>query len=165
MQQGGSVSSMTNRYALRAGVLKETLWGREEADENGVPVSLAKGGGLIFPGVRVVAGDTVPNDVRVTAQSYHRGLSGIAEAFVYDASFVKLREVRLGYAVPGHLTSRMRLARMSVAVVGRNLFLWSDVPHIDPETALNPGNAQGFEYGQLPSPRSIGLSISVTPGL
>ena len=164
-QMGGSVSSMTNRYALRAGVLKETLWGREEADENGVPLSIAAGGGLIFPGVKVVGGDTVPNDIPATAQNYHRGLSGLAEAFVYDATFVKLREVRLGYDVPRHLTSRMRLARMSVAVVGRNLFLWSDVPHIDPETALNPGNAQGFEYGQLPSPRSIGFSISVTPGL
>ena len=39
---------------------------------------------------------------------------------------------------------------MSLALVGRNLMLWADVPNIDPETALNSGNAQGFEWGQLP---------------
>ncbi len=164
-QQGGSVSSMTNRYGTRSGVLAATLWGREEYDQNGVPIATSAGGGLIVPGVKVVAGDTVPNDIRTAAQSYHRSLSGITEAFVYDASFVKLREVRLGYDVPQDLTNRMGLARMSLALVGRNLFLWSDVPNIDPETAFNPGNAQGFEYGQLPSARSIGFTISVTPNL
>jgi hypothetical protein len=48
-------------------------------------------------------------------------------------------------------------------VIGRNLLLWSDAPHIDPETALNSGNAQGYEYGQLPSARSIGFAITVRP--
>jgi hypothetical protein len=150
-------------YGTRSGVLANTVLGREEADANGAPITPANGGGLIVPGVRVVSGDTVPNTVRVTAQSYHRGLTGLHENFVYDASFTKLREVRLGYDVPRSLTSRMRMARMSLALVGRNLILWSDVPHIDPETAFNPGNVQGFEYSQPPSARSIGFSITVTP--
>ncbi len=45
---------------------------------------------------------------------------------------------------------------MNLAFVARNLFLWTDVPNIDPETAFNPGNAQGFEWGQFPSARSFG---------
>jgi hypothetical protein len=113
--------------------------------------------------VKVVGGDTLPNDIRVSAQDYHRGLSGIAEPFTYDASFVKLREVRLAYQVPRSLTNRMGVSRMNLALVGRNLFLWTDVPNIDPETSFNPGNAQGYEWGQFPSARSIGLSLSVTP--
>ncbi|HSJ07867.1 MAG TPA: SusC/RagA family TonB-linked outer membrane protein [Longimicrobiales bacterium] len=162
-QSGGSIYSLTNVYGTRSGVLSNTVLGREEADANGAPITPANGGGLIVPGVRVVAGDTVPNTVRVAAQSYHRGLTGLHENFVYDASFTKLREVRLGYDVPRSLTSRMRMARMSLALVGRNLILWSDVPNIDPETAFNPGNVQGFEYSQPPSARSIGFSITVTP--
>ncbi len=162
-QQGGSVFSMTNRYGNRAGVLESSLWGRELYDAQGVPLPTSEGGGLIVPGVKVVAGDTLPNDIRVTAQNYHRGLSGIGEAFTYDASFVKLREIRIGYQVPRSMTDRMGVSQMSLAFVGRNLFLWTDVPNIDPETAFNPGNAQGYEWGQFPSARSFGFSVSVSP--
>ena len=76
---------------------------------------------------------------------------------------MKLREVRLGFQVPRDFTDRLRVSRMSVAFIGRNLFLWTDVPNIDPETAFNPGNAQGYEWGQFPSARSFGLSVSLTP--
>lgn len=162
-QQGGSVFSMTNRYGVRSGVLKMSLKGRELYDEDGVPLAPEEGGGLIVPGVRLVNGSYVPNDIRVAAQDYWRGLSGIAEPFTYDATFVKLREIRLGYEVPRRFTDNMRVSRMSLALVGRNLFLWTDVPNIDPETAFNPGNAQGYEWGQFPSARSFGLSLSVTP--
>jgi hypothetical protein len=164
VQRGGSIYSLTSLYGYRAGVLIETVGGREEADSLGRPLTPANGGGLIVPGVRVVAGDTVPNEVRVTAQNYWRGLAGLREPFTFDASFMKLREVRIGYDLPRTVTNRLGLAAAHVAVMGRNLFLWSDVPHIDPETALNAGNAQGFEYGQQPSARSIGFSLSLTPG-
>jgi TonB-linked SusC/RagA family outer membrane protein len=163
-RQGGTVFSMTNRYGERSGVLALSLPGREEHDANGVPIPTSEGGGLVVPGVMVVAGDTVPNTIRTAAQSYHRSLSGIAEAFAYDASFVKLREVRLGIEVPQSFTDRIGVAQMSLALIGRNLLLWADIPNIDPETALNSGNAQGFEWGQLPSQRSYGLTISITPG-
>jgi TonB-linked SusC/RagA family outer membrane protein len=162
-QQGGSVFSMTNRYGVRSGVLQMSTKGRELYDENGVPLPPDEGGGLIVPGVRVVGTDTIPNDIRVAAQDYWRGLSGIAEPFTYDASFVKLREVRLGYRVPQRFTDMLRVAQMNVALIGRNLFLWTDVPNIDPETAFNPGNAQGYEWGQFPSVRSFGFSVSVVP--
>jgi TonB-linked SusC/RagA family outer membrane protein len=163
-QRGGSIYSLTNVYGTRAGVLSNTLLGREQVDSLGVPVTPANGGGLIVPNsVRVIAGDTVPNETRVTAQAYHRGLTGIHEQFVYDATFTKLREVRVATDVPRAWTNRLRVSRMSVALLGRNLMLWSDVPHIDPETAFNPGNAQGFEYSQPPSARSIGFSITIMP--
>jgi TonB-linked SusC/RagA family outer membrane protein len=163
VQRGGSIYSLTNLYGYRSGVLIETVQGREQADSLGRPITPANGGGLVVDGVRVVAGDTVPNDVRVTAQAYWRGLAGLREPFVFDASFVKLRELRVGIDLPRSLTDRMGMAQASVALIGRNLFLWSDVPHIDPETALDAGNAQGYEYGQLPSSRSIGFTITVTP--
>ncbi|HEX2078930.1 MAG TPA: SusC/RagA family TonB-linked outer membrane protein [Longimicrobium sp.] len=157
VRRGGSLYSLTNAYGRRSGVLAVTVQGRETAH------ALADGGGLVVPGVRVVNGDTVPNDIRVTAQAYHRGLVNIAEEHTYDASFVKLREVRLGYAVPQRFARRMRVQGMSLAVIGRNLALWTDVPNVDPETAFNAGNVQGFEYSQMPSSRSIGFSLSVTP--
>jgi hypothetical protein len=144
---GGNIFSMTNMHGRRSGVLYESLRGRETAH------TIADGGGFIVPGVKVVAGDTVPNDIRVTAQAYHKGISSsttIHEEWLYDATFVKLRELRLGYAVPASFTRRFGVEGMRVALIGRNLALWADAPNIDPETAFNASNVQGFEYGQLP---------------
>jgi outer membrane receptor protein involved in Fe transport len=150
---GGNIFSLTNVYGSRSGVLAETLLGREERNDTS----------YIVPGVRVVNGDTVVNDRKVTAQAYHKSLTNISEHWVYDATFVKLREVRLGYDVPTAFSRRMGVRGLSVALVGRNLALWTDVPNIDPETSFNASNVQGFEYGQLPSARSVGFNISVTP--
>jgi hypothetical protein len=50
-----------------------------------------------------------------------------------------------------------------VQLVGRNLALWTDARHIDPETSLEGTNVQGFEYGQMPSARSFGLNVTVRP--
>jgi hypothetical protein len=148
---------MTNRYGQRSGVLIETLEGRENGR------TIEEGGGLIVPGVMVVGGDTVPNDIVVDAQDYWRGLGGITEAHTYDATYMKLREIRVGFRVPSAWTDRLRVAAAEVALVGRNLVLWSDVPHIDPETAFNSGNVQGFEYAQMPTARTFGFSVVLTP--
>lgn len=152
-RQGGVIYSMTNRYGRRSGVLIETLQGRENSPTDT----------LIVAGVQKKGDTYVPNTTPTTAQLYHRGLSGIAEAFTYDASFVKLREMSLGYNVPRSLSGRWGVNGLRVALVGRNLALWSDVPHIDPETAFNASNVQGFEYSQMPSARSIGINVVVTP--
>jgi hypothetical protein len=81
-----------------------------------------------------------------------------------DASYTKLREVTLTYDVPARVvrpTARFR--GMTLGLIGRNLGLWTDNPHIDPETAFDNSNVQGLEYGQAPSARSLGFTISVRP--
>lgn len=149
-QQGGVIYSMTHRYGIRSGVLIETLQGREN--------------GLVVDGVQQTEdGSYVPNTTEVSASAYWRGLGPIAEASVFDASFIKLRELRLGYNLPQSFTQRLGMRTARIALVGRNLALWSDVPHIDPETAFNSSNVQGFEYSQMPSARSWGINIVVTP--
>lgn len=155
--QGGEVFSVTNMFGRYAGVLKETLVGRDT--------------GLIVNAVYVnTCGKTadpatcgVQNTSRITAEQYNHWLYGIHEAAIYDASYTKLREMKVGFVIPSRLASRMGVSSAYVALVGRNLWLSSNVPHIDPETAFNNGNAQGFEHGQFPSQRSIGFNFSVTP--
>jgi hypothetical protein len=133
-------------FGTYAGVLPETLEGRD---------------GMVIPGVTVGG---APNEVAVLAQDYWKSLFQLHEPFVLDASFVKLREVTLGYQVPGNLTGRMGVSAMNVALVGRNLALWTNMPHIDPETAFDSHNGgQGLEFGSLPSPRSFGINVVVTP--
>jgi TonB-linked SusC/RagA family outer membrane protein len=152
-QRGGNLFSVTQMFGNYAGVLEETLEGRGYGGRDS----------LLIAGVRVVGGDTVTNTVRTTAQDYHRGMFGLHEAFVMDASFVKLREVRLGYMVPASFTQRLRLSSVHLSLVGRNLWLSTPIPHIDPETSFDASNVQGLEFGALPSARSIGFFFTVRP--
>ncbi|WP_022822511.1 SusC/RagA family TonB-linked outer membrane protein [Hymenobacter norwichensis] len=150
-RQGGEIQSETNMWGMYSGALESTLQGRE--------------GGLIAPGViRNPDGTFRPNDVQVSAQNYFYAYAYNArESSVYDASFVKLREVRLGYQLPKSLVERTFLKGIGVSFVGRNLWLISShAPGIDPETSFNNGNAQGLESTQIPSTRSLGFNVNLT---
>ena len=84
--------------------------------------------------------------------------NSIGSTSVFDASYVKLREVRFGYT----FKKLGPVKDLNISFVGRNLaLLYSTVPHIDPETAFSNSNAQGLEFGQLPTARSLGFSLRV----
>jgi TonB-linked SusC/RagA family outer membrane protein len=156
-KQGGELFSVTNMFGRYAGILAETVEGR---GYDGVDSLLVQGV------VRKVSGsDTtyVPNTTKTTAERYNHGLYGLHEAHVFDASFVKLREVKLGYNLPTSLTQRVRVSGVNVSLVGRNLWLKTNTPHIDPETAFDASNAQGLEFGQFPSARSVGFNVVIRP--
>jgi hypothetical protein len=162
---GGKIISGTNYYGKYTGVLKETLRGRENSytpikNSAGVTIGVDCDPGIILDAVYA---DGTPNTSKVCGQEYYHKIAGISEEHIYDASFIKLREVRIGYRLPNSITHRFGFERMNVAVIGRNLWLGAKVPHIDPEISYNSGNAQGYEYGQLPTTRSVGFTLSVTP--
>jgi outer membrane receptor protein involved in Fe transport len=145
-RQGGNIYSTGNMWGAYAGQLKET--------------ANRPTGGILIAGVNA---NGSANTTRVQTEDYYHSLWKIQERWVYDASFVKLREMRLGYTFPPSLTSRFGVNVIKGALVGRNLALWAKAPNIDPETAFSTQNEQGIEMGQLPSTRSVGFQISVTP--
>ena len=150
-RQGGSLQSETNMWGMYSGALTSTLPGRED--------------GIIGVGVQQNAdGSYRPNDVRASAETYYHGYAYNArESTVYDASFVKLREVRLGYQLPKSITDGTFIKGVGFAFVGRNLWLISSkAPGIDPETSFNNGNVQGLESTQIPSLRSYGFNVNFT---
>ena len=146
-KQGGDLYSMTTTWGRYAGALKETLIGRE--------------GGIVGVGVKSDGnGGYVQNDVVVSAEAFNKAsyTSDIAYSSVFDASYVKLREIKFGYTFKN--SPKFPIKDINVSFVGRNLAILSTkVPHIDPETAFSSGNVQGLEYGQLPSARSLGFSV------
>jgi hypothetical protein len=110
-----------------------------------------------------VNGDGV-NDVMVCPESYFGRNYGNQSAGIDDATYLKLREVRLGYQLPGSLMDKIGMSGGDIAFIGRNLFLWApNIDNIDPETAFDAGNTQGIEFGQFPTARSLGFSLSIRP--
>lgn len=177
---GGSIFAGTNSTGSYTGVLESTLPGRDAANggltyyypgnnkANGsvqlVGTATAPAGvavyddGMIYNGVTA---DGKANSKIIPASSYYKSTRNIEEAYVYDASFVKLREVKLSYTLPSSLIKHIGFAGASVSLVGRNLLiLHKNVPNIDPETAFNNGNAQGLEDLGLPTTRSYGFNIN-----
>ncbi|MEO8721107.1 MAG: SusC/RagA family TonB-linked outer membrane protein [Ginsengibacter sp.] len=179
---GGSVYSNTNRTGTYTGVLATTMEGRDAA-HNGLTyyypdnktslaaVELSKNetqgpsgeivyhDGNIFPGVTV---DGKSNSTILPAQRYYKGFTNVDEQFLYDASFVKLREVKFSYTLPNEWIRNIGFQSATVSLVGRNLWIiYKKVPNIDPETAFNTGNAQGLEDLTLPTVRNIGFNINI----
>jgi len=115
----------------------------------------------IFEGVLA---DGSPNTIGVTAQQYY-GLQGkyVAwEGYVLDATFLKLREATLSYALPSSLFKQVHFIKgLQVSVYGRNLFIYAPhYPHLDPEqNLLGISNARGLEFGIQPTSRIIGGSL------
>ena len=153
IKRGGSLYSVTNMFGEYAGVLESTVHGREnDWDDPGVLVE----------GTDVATGQ--PNTTRITAEEYYHGLFGYTERYVYDAGYVKLRELRLSYNLPASWASKFLGARAaSIALTGRNLAMWTNVPNIDPEFAYSSRNDQGIEVNMSPNPRSFGFNLRIIP--
>jgi TonB-linked SusC/RagA family outer membrane protein len=82
--------------------------------------------------------------------------------FVYDGSFIKLKNVALTYSVPRHLLSKLYVNNLELYVSGQNLLTFTKYPGLDPETNSSTNAAtQGLEMGMIPNPRmyTFGLRI------
>ncbi|EDM38052.1 putative outer membrane protein [Pedobacter sp. BAL39] len=160
VRHGGKVFSLTQVVGREAGQLEETLLGRE----NGYDLSLP-GNGVISPGVIQNADGTYrPNDVKLTARAWNSAFTNgrsIAEPVTYNASFIKLRELSLGYGIPSSFLQKYRITNMSISLVGRNLWVHSKVPHIDPEQVAMSGGTfvPGVESSSIPTTKSLGLNL------
>jgi TonB-linked SusC/RagA family outer membrane protein len=178
---GGSIYNGTYATGTYTGVLASTLPGRgaefgglsyyyPSDDKKNGTVQLSNGetapngevvhtDGLIFDGVTA---DGKQNTKVLPAQAYYKSFRKIDEANIFDASYVKLREITFGYNLPETWIRKIGLVGASVSLVGRNLLIiHKNVPDIDPETAFNTGNAQGLESLSLPTTRSYGFNINL----
>ena len=101
------------------------------------------------------------------AQNYWNQLgseaSGAADKFIYDASFIKLRQITLSYSLPTKLLGRTPIQSLMVSLVARNLaILHKNTPNIDPESSYTSSNSQGLDYFGFPSTRSYGFNVRLT---
>lgn len=163
-QQGGSLFSLDQYYGLATGLYEET----DYTNDLGNPVrnSIEDGGGLIVEGVvENEDGSYSTNTTRVEGGDYR--VFGYSRnpnaAFIYDATYVKLREVVLTYNLPRKLMDKTNAIHgASFSLVGGNLWiLYKDLPHADPEASQGAGNIQGWQSGVMPSLRTIGFNIKL----
>jgi TonB-linked SusC/RagA family outer membrane protein len=152
-QYGGMVYSQTHHKSTEQGKLEHTLRGREE--------NYIIGDGVVLD----ASGKYVPNTKKVLPVDYYVEYYRRAnvEANSFDASFLKLREVRLEYSLSKKALGRSFIKQATFALYGRDLLMITSFPIFDPETAALNGSTilPGIEMGQLPSTRTIGANITL----
>ncbi|MBV4356437.1 SusC/RagA family TonB-linked outer membrane protein [Pinibacter aurantiacus] len=119
-------------------------------------------------GVKVVSGDVTydaygritndtrqyaPNDVAVSYQSYMRSWGNSYEHGIMDKSFIKLREVSIGYKIPESWLGKSGIKNASVSVTGQNLLLLTNFKYSDPDIDNENMNS--------PAQRMVGANIKV----
>lgn len=174
IRKGGQLFSTTNMWGNYSGILEETA----ETNANGMNVRdpLEDGGGALFEGVYGevledgtiqyldadgnVSSTPVSNSTYIDAESWGGWhYSGPAEQNIFDADYIKFRELRLSYTLPAKFTGPIQ--SLTVSAFGRNLAIWgADIKHIDPENTTGSGNIQGIEGGALPSLRHFGFGLN-----
>jgi hypothetical protein len=162
MQKGGDVYSVDMHYGQGTGISANTVGLNDKGIDWRLPV--ADGGGIKLDGVKE---DGTPNDIYARAD-YYGGVFywGTAarnpvERTIYDASYVKLREMSLTYTLPNQWINSFA-NKVEFSLIGRNLaILHKNVPYADPESGLSAGNVQGYLSGSWPTVRSMGFSLKV----
>ena len=168
---GADLYSMSARSAYSTGKHKGTLEGRDgwyESEEKRLSAGVAAKdwkptGGYVAKGmIEQEDGTYKPNDIYINPQEYWSYVTTqTARPFIYDNSYVKLRELTLSYAFPKQMLGKV-INALSVSLVARNLFnLYKNVPNIDPDSNYNNGTGMGLEFGSLPSRRSFGLNVNL----
>lgn len=162
-QGGGQFFSRSKMLAVRTGQDPLTV----ATNDNGMNVRdpLEDGGGVKVTGVSAETGEDVT--AYVDARSYYRNVVGrrIYEEWLYDASYIKLSEVRLGYTFGEKIMQKLPFKSIDLALIARNpAMIWQEAPEgIDP-SAISTGSQSisWYESGQLVSVRSYGLNLNIT---
>ncbi|MCP4122340.1 MAG: SusC/RagA family TonB-linked outer membrane protein [Bacteroidetes bacterium] len=168
-KMGGDMFSATYLKGTVWGTFKNTLDGRDEFYNHSYVYGENPSYGELQGGVLVEG--VYPTDEGGGENTNYNHISNwyladrdlIQELSVFDASYIKLREVALTYNLPKKWISKLKMGRMKVGLVGRNLaILYRNTPRgLDPEASVNAGNGQGIEFGSLPPMGSFGVNLNV----
>lgn len=170
MQKGGDIWSLDMYYGLSSGLYPETAFKNDLGNPVrdpiiGTPGNYdSKSGGYIIEGVNVVNGVSTPNKTRVDASNADGFGTGVLpkSAFVYDASYVKLREVAISYNLPDKILKSTFIKKATFSAVGSNLWIiHKNLPYADPESGMTAGNIQGYSTGSLPTTRDFSFSVKL----
>ena len=153
-RQGRRVVLLDNEYAdgdrVKGRIYQNSALGEQDANGN-------------WSAKRDANGDIVYSQIWLSPEEY--GYDGLQDQqrFVYDASYVKLREITFGYTIPTRFIKKLKMKNAKISVVGRNLWtIYRNTPQgLDPEAGTSSGNGQGIEFGSFLPTRTVGFNVKL----
>jgi len=158
IRQGGTFIAFTEAISAGSGIQQYTAIGRE-------PGTLLFGRD-VFPNEKGVTDAGAENTVATNSEAFWNNVGGrnnpTGEAFIRDASNIRMREVVLGYNLPSEIISRTFFRSARVSLVGRNLFFFQNkAEYVDPEIMIGTANThEGESAFPLPTSRTYGFSLN-----
>lgn len=159
ISKGGKIYSVDQKYGVSTGLFAETAG----LNDKGNPKRdlVADGGGIAY---NAVYEDGTPNKSYIEANEWATAWDydiTPTAAYIYDASYVKLRELSLSYSLSARTLAKTPFNKITASFVGRNLWIiHKNTPYFDPETSQSAGNLQGIADGAYPSTRTLGFNLS-----
>ncbi|WP_188654198.1 SusC/RagA family TonB-linked outer membrane protein [Yeosuana aromativorans] len=166
IQKGGDVFSLDTYYGFGTGLYDFTAADNDLGNPLRDPIVgtpgnyAANSGGYLWEGVQA---DGTPNNVR-RSMTYpgEFGYALPSAAHVWDAGYVKLREVSLAYSFDKKILDKTPFTNATLSLIGRNLWIiHKNIPYADPEAGLSAGNIQGYQSGSYPSVKEVGASLKL----
>ncbi|VTP93234.1 SusC/RagA family TonB-linked outer membrane protein [Sphingobacterium daejeonense] len=156
---GGSFYSQTYNVGMYSGILDRTA--ENNVREDGLILDGVKADVVFNPDGTYTTSNVRENDTRITAQQWGRNESTGPTTFsIFDGTFVKLREVTLGYNIP--LNDPKVVKGVRISAYARNVWnIYTKSKYIDPEFANSSGNVQGIEAGNIPTPLTYGFNVNL----
>lgn len=184
IQKGGDIFSLDHWYGTSTGLYEESVGPNDLGNEMRDPIvwndpdNMTKDGGYASNSGGIIEDGVVNNPTNNPAYGENGSVNWVRRSqenyvaqgyatdpnsrFVFDASYVKLRELSLTYELPKTLASKMHFAGASLALVGSNLWIISkNLPHADPEASQSSGNIQGWQSGVMPTTRNFGVTLNL----
>lgn len=173
-QSGGKVFSVTRMFNNYSGLGTETVGNntlgnpvRDAVDGDGAWYYSTAGGvnsnsgGVLIEGVDETSGS--PASYYVDPAVYWGRLFALHERWLYDASYVKLRTIRLDYDLPSNVIEKTPFKKLNLGVFANNVWvIHSAIPGLDPSEIETRNGVNWTEGGQLPNTRTIGINVRMT---
>lgn len=158
-QKGGKVFSVTRMFNNYSGLGIETVGNNNLG--NPVRDAVANGGGELIEGVDETSG--APVSYNIESSTYWGRLFALHERWLYDASYVKLRTVRLDYDLPNNILEKTPFKTLNLGVFANNVWLiHSALPGLDPSEIETRNGVNWTEGGQLPNVRTVGVNVRMS---
>jgi hypothetical protein len=178
-KKGGDIFSVTHMFGMYTGVLAPTAVINEKGKN--IRDALVDGGGVLIKdavygkvntdgtiafldATGAASATPVVNTTYADANTWGYDYYGKTELSLFDGSFVKLREVSMGYSFKKiDFLNKIGIKDLNLSLVGRNLWIiQKNIPDIDPECSQSAGNTSvGAETNAIPSTRSYGFNIRI----
>ena len=155
---GGKFFSQTYKVAMYSGILPETA--ANGIRETGVIIDGVKADVAFNADGTYTVSNMAENTTKASAQAWARNhYNGPTTFDIFDATFIKFRELTLGYDFK--LPQESFIQNINASLYARNLFyIYRTSKIIDPELTNSGGNVQGIEGGNLPTPITYGLNLN-----
>lgn len=171
LRYGGVYYSTTNYNLNIRGLSKATLLGGEDPSGNYVERDYILPDGMYLDGDvyrKLTRQDLIESGLSsggLSGQQYWENIMDkeVPEAVMYDATYLKLRELRLSYKLPKRVLAKSFIEDAGVSLVVRNVAVWTKIPNVDPETfaGTEAGALPGVDFGAVPSVRNISFNVNL----